>query len=275
MNLDPRTLELLHAEVDGVITAGERGELQRILASNPEAGRELTRLRALSEVLASVPAVEPPAGMTAQVRSAIASADQAAAGRPSVAASRISWLDALMGTPNGGVSLFRFGYAMIGVLVLGLVIGKYGLSPRPGSGGPGSDPARMVGTMAGLDTVQRREVAATTGVKAQGVTGKLEVGPVEGGILVVSDVVTDEPTGVSIDFHDENARYLGYAHDPDGITEVRTSTRELGWTQRGKGRVAVLLPVQADRWKGAHVTFSRGAEVVLDQPIVVIGATNG
>lgn len=47
-----RTEELIHAEIDGVISAADRAELERRLAADVEAGERLEELRALTRSLA-------------------------------------------------------------------------------------------------------------------------------------------------------------------------------------------------------------------------------
>lgn len=106
--MDQQTIELIQGDIDGELGPNEREQLRDLLASSEDARREHARLRALHELLASVPACDPPAGMRDTIL--------AAAPRPvrSVAApapvrrhSRIGLAAALAATAAGVVFLLQ------------------------------------------------------------------------------------------------------------------------------------------------------------------------
>lgn len=69
---DPRTVELIHARIDGELADGELAELEARLAADPGAGALAREIAELDRMLQSVPHEEPPAelagGVMARVR---------------------------------------------------------------------------------------------------------------------------------------------------------------------------------------------------------------
>ena len=61
--IDPRTLELIHAEADGALDPAHAQELQERLAADPQARLVHGQWRRISEALARMPVVDPPAGL--------------------------------------------------------------------------------------------------------------------------------------------------------------------------------------------------------------------
>lgn len=61
--MDQKAIELIHGDVDGELGPSEQEQLRRLLASSEDARREHARLRSLHDLLAALPACEPPSGM--------------------------------------------------------------------------------------------------------------------------------------------------------------------------------------------------------------------
>src|SRR6266498_379201 len=59
--------ELMHAVLDGEATAGERRELDRLLAADPAGQAEFDELQRLFDGLARIPKAYPPEGLVASV----------------------------------------------------------------------------------------------------------------------------------------------------------------------------------------------------------------
>lgn len=62
---------LLQEELDGVLTASGRAELDRLLAAHPELAEQRRRLQRLGKALAHVPACDPPPGLVADIMAAL------------------------------------------------------------------------------------------------------------------------------------------------------------------------------------------------------------
>ena len=62
-DIDPRTLELIHAELDDELDAAGRAELAARLAANPQARLQRDQWQRMAYSLARLAPVEPPAGL--------------------------------------------------------------------------------------------------------------------------------------------------------------------------------------------------------------------
>ena len=82
--LDNHQIELVHADVDGELPAGQRGELSRLLLANPEARALHDELRRLSRLLDGLPKLDPPAGLASAVLDGIPWPQAARSAAPAV-----------------------------------------------------------------------------------------------------------------------------------------------------------------------------------------------
>ena len=82
--LDNHQIELVHADVDGELPAGQRGELSRLLLANPEARALHDELRRLSRLLDGLPKLDPPAGLASAVLDGIPWQQAARSAAPAV-----------------------------------------------------------------------------------------------------------------------------------------------------------------------------------------------
>src|SRR5678816_424910 len=69
--IEERHVELIHAELDGELTAEQRAELSRLLLANPEARALRDQLNRLFGELAKLEDAVPPAELSASVLSAL------------------------------------------------------------------------------------------------------------------------------------------------------------------------------------------------------------
>jgi hypothetical protein len=70
--IDSHTIELMNLEIDGVLDAGGRERLRALLAADPRAREMFDDLRRLAHLLDTAIAVDPPAGLNAQVLAGVA-----------------------------------------------------------------------------------------------------------------------------------------------------------------------------------------------------------
>jgi anti-sigma factor RsiW len=72
MSVRPEIESLLQARVDGTLTDAELAELNRLLATDRDVRLRAAEIDALAEMIDALGDVDPPAGMTDQILSAIA-----------------------------------------------------------------------------------------------------------------------------------------------------------------------------------------------------------
>jgi anti-sigma factor RsiW len=109
--MHPRTIELIHGDIDGELSAGEAEELRGLLASSADARREHERLRKFNDLLAGLPTCDPPAGLRDVILANIQRSAAASPPRPAYAPgrrhSRLGLVAALAATVAGVVLLLQ------------------------------------------------------------------------------------------------------------------------------------------------------------------------
>lgn len=173
-DIDPRTLELIHAEVDGELDGAERAELEARCAADPAAREHREQWRRIAGALARMPSVEPPAGLGRRWQGGSPAAPEQLSTITHIASHRSRprrWLRPAIGLAAGGLALaIALGYGGIGRGLL--------------------DHDAMVGTMGG-DTAVRR-----VDVDAAGVTGAIALRPAGAGWTLDFDLRGEQPTPV-------------------------------------------------------------------------------
>lgn len=106
--MDQRILELIHGDVDGELTPAEREELQLWLVASEEARQEHARAQSLHDLLAAVPARDPPAGLRTTVLATLPRrAAPAAVRAPARRRPRVGLAAALAATAAGVVFMLQ------------------------------------------------------------------------------------------------------------------------------------------------------------------------
>jgi anti-sigma factor RsiW len=176
MSIHPEILDLIQAEIDGIATEAEQRRLRNAMAADPAVHEEYRRLRGLCDVLAGIPAGEPPARLAPSVMRAIRSRRHEAA-RGVTARILAFW-------PGGRVAL-RYGYALaagivIGVLGVHLASGgsRFGAAVREGDAGATIAPARG---------------ASRLDLQPAGIQGSATLSPSASGASIGLDLKATEP----------------------------------------------------------------------------------
>ena len=147
MTLEPRYLELIHAEIDGANSESESSELRAFLASNPEAQAQFAQLRTLVAALARVEEADPPGDIKINVLNTVRSRKLRSETRLMQRLWR-AW-------PSGRVVL-RYGYAATAGMLLGIAAGRWAATGA--AGGRGIDPSELAGTMTRLESTTASQV---------------------------------------------------------------------------------------------------------------------
>ncbi len=116
---DPRQLELIHAEIDGELDAGQRGELARCLLADPKIRLLREQLRGLCSALDELEQVEPPARLRESILTAL---PQSRATWPQ--RSRATW-------PQRFAPRWRYAALVAGVLATAVAVFETARGPGP------------------------------------------------------------------------------------------------------------------------------------------------
>lgn len=220
--IDERTIELIHAGIDGELDAAGAAELEQCLADSGEARQYHAQMRDLGAFMSRVPVVEPPEGLHASIVSSI--------GLPRP---RAAWR---FGQFPG---FLRYGLATAAGLLLAIGLYEY----RPGMGGS-ADLSSMVGTiMPGRNPAD--------GVRLDGFDFSLEGLASEVSLLrrdqqLVLDVRMQSPgpVSVAVAFDGEALQFEALAQSESELQSIEIDEGAIRVEASGAQHFAVLLHVQ-------------------------------
>lgn len=215
----PRTIELIHGDIDGELSAREAEELRGLLASSVDARREHERLRSFNDLLAGLPTCDPPAGLRDGI---LASMQRSAAAVPSRTAyapgrrhSRLGLVAALAATVAGVVLLLQRDDHL-----------------------PELDPAALAGTFARPSAV---EDAPVLRFDEPGVSGTIRLLQGAQGLYIEADLEAHGPITLEARIDGRSLVFEGLVPidgAPASSTRVGDGIRLL---HSGKHRYAILL----------------------------------
>ena len=260
MTLEPRYLELMHAEIDGVNSERESSELRVFLASNPEAQAQLAQLRTLASVLARLEEADPPADIKINVLNAVRSRKTRGETR------RLQRLWSAW--PSGRVVL-RYGYAAAAGLLLGIAAGRWAATGP--AGGRGIDPSELAGTMTRLESTSASHVIGQVDLDLPGIKGTARVRPSEAGFTVEFDVDSRGPVRVVLGYDPAALGFRGFAQDLEAVQGLEAANEKIAWTQSGHHRSAVVLTPRTKMASRIDLRFFASGSMVQSRTITVPG----
>ncbi len=169
--MNERAIELINAEIDGVLGGAARVELNRLLLADPAIRSLRDEMRRTCQALDAIEPDEIPAGLHESIMSALP-------------ATPIQLRQAGRCPAGPGKPVLRYAAAFAGGLLVSALAFQF-----VGSGSPGLDPRDLAGTLApARDAVVRIDLPA---VKGQVVVAGTATGPV-----VVSRLAATSPVSV-------------------------------------------------------------------------------
>jgi hypothetical protein len=197
--IDERYVELVHTEVDGELSHGQRAELERRLLADPEARRYRDEMRGVVDALSRIEEVEPPPDLRPSILGVVGVRDEMPGPGASVAIARMS--------PTA-----RYAAAVAAGLILG-VAGAQLASDRSAT----PDVAELVGTMAGRQGVPPTIVDRTE-LDLPGISGSVDMYEVGSTLVVEFDLASQQPIDVVVACDGRTARIsgLGTRDQPGG-----------------------------------------------------------
>ena len=225
-DIDPRTLELMHAELDDELDAVGRTELSERLAADPQARTQRDQLHRIAHSLARLPPMEPPAGL----RQRWQPQSPAPAALSPRAASHRRWL-------GRGVALAAATLAV----AFGLSLTEVGRQSL--------DSHQLMGTM-GNDRPTASDPARIVVVEARGLSGTVALEPGQSGWDLVFDLDTSGPVSVSATYDPAALRLEGYARAGTGDRSLTASPGKIGFVNEGAQLLSLhLLPGEGGQVK--------------------------
>ena len=243
--IDERTLELIHAELDAEIDAGDLAELQRRLASDPEASAMREHLAKVAGALGRMPPVMPPAGLQQQILQAT---------RPTAK---------VVPFPDRRVRFVRYTMA----LAAGTIIAAVGIG-FTGASRVGFDSGQLVGTM-GRPAAEPVSTGAEIKLQAPDLKGSVALSPVDGRLLLLFNLASEQPVKVTAAYAEAAFRLQQQAPSDSGVGAYRATPGHIEFVNQGTQRLALMLDPEA----GGPVRISfEGQGRVLQEAVLDVPA---
>ena len=231
--IDPRTLDLIHAEIDGINSESERARLKDLLAGDAAAREYFARMQRLFETLASVEDLDPPADLRQDImRSVHAAKTRTEAGiRLRL---RALWPE--------GRSLLRYGYAFAAGAILGIaglqwyVMGTAGVLPVALS--------EVAGTMTPLGAPEGSVVLKRIPLDLDDLTGTIFLLRSTGGLALVLDVHTigeTSPVRVALGFDPAEVGFTGFSQADGQVRGFSAESGQIALEMLGHHQLTVQL----------------------------------
>ena len=229
MDIDPRYIDLMNAEIDGEISADDRALLEAFLESNPDAVRYLDEIRATANLLDSAEMLEPPPGLVRSVMAEIPSA----AGREPVPGRSIG---EILGD-FFGIAPVRYALSFAAGAILTFSI----ISSDRATRSAFDDVTSLVGTMgdpAAAGVFTRRDVMRLT---LNELAGSVALNS-RGNLMILDfDLAALEPVEIVASFNNRDIWFNGFAQLESSGTSVAAATGQVTVRMDGQRRYAVYL----------------------------------
>jgi anti-sigma factor RsiW len=215
---DPRLLELLHAEIDGQLSATEWEELERLLAATPDGPLLRDQLRRIEAALARLPSVPPPADLHQRILRALPAAPRAAA-------------------PGWQRGHGRHGRVIRYAMAAGLVVAMVGIG-FSGTLRQAFAPGELVATMGGQPGATAP--ADSVAIDAPGLAGTVALQPDGARWRLVIDLASTGPVAVRAAYDAPAFRLLEVEGNAPAAG-LATAPGRIGFSHPGDGRTVLVL----------------------------------
>lgn len=229
MDIDPKFVELMHAEIDGMNSERESSELQAFLEGNPGARETFAGLRRLAETLAAVASVEPPVGLRDRIVHALPT-ESTSGSAGLIRRLRAAW-------PDRRVAV-RYAYAMAAGVVIGLA-GYHWAINSPGT--PQTDSNNVVGTLVPHELILDSTVLRQLEINEADINGTVRVGRSEGGVSIEFDVAAPVPAEAVLAYDPAALAVSGLTRSLDAVRALEVGEDEIRWTLHGHHQLAVFF----------------------------------
>lgn len=235
--MNERSLELIHGEIDGRISAREQEELRALLDADPKLREIRSELQKLAQSLGQVQPLDPPAGLRARILNAIRP--------PAKPAGLAAWFPAWpMPTAlrYGGAVAFGAAAAAIALQLGGA-----------GQGAPSMDVAGLAGTMARYEQSASAGNVSSIQLNINDLHGMIASHQSEGLVIVDVDLTTTRPVKIIADYDSGLLHFSGYARTDDSPMSVTNNDHQIIVSHEGSQRYAVFF--EGDARESVEINF--------------------
>jgi len=243
MTIDPKYFELIQADIDGEIDAGDKAELENFLAESEEGRAVYEDLSTLCQSLDGMPSVEPPAHLRHVLMN---QAPVRSAPRP-----KPGLLQRIFSGPVlGYIGTFGAGVALTLALVDSGHISRDAFDDVTGLVGTISSPDFAAPRLASI-AIDESEVAGTVSLRS--------TGPI---LIVDFDLSARQPVEIEAGYSDKSIWFNGFAQLESSGTSIAASSGAVTLQMDGKRRYALYLNNPGQRPATIELRFMANGEVI-------------
>jgi hypothetical protein len=218
--LNERITDLIQADVDGELADHDRAELSRELLQSQEARKFRDDMIRIKELMASIPSLDPPAGLQQKIISAI----------------KLPRRGPFSARTSGWPKFASYGLALAAGVVMG--IGLAQVNPRETQ-----DLSAVVGTMMSQPEGQQGSAGRTLAVSLDYVQGNIKRSYLGQTVALEFDLKSVEPVEITVDLNGTGMRFGGFA-DQDlspAIEEFEVSKEQVHLLSTGSQHYVLFL----------------------------------
>jgi hypothetical protein len=257
--IDPKFIEWMNMELDGVLPHRQGRELREYLDSHPEAQRCFEGLRATFEAMDKSPESEPPPHLFERIRAAIPFGRYQA-----VSPARGS-------APRQGrwfiMPRLRYAAAFGFGIVFGLLVYS-AISYDSGGGSGGVDNSDFWGTMKRIDSADGFTQSRVLGVDVDGVTGQVRLH--ESDDVLLAEVTLDSSDEIEwvMEYNADDVSFEGYRCFDGGTGDVVAAKSEMRVLQSGDTRYFLFFARKDHRVSPFVVKIYSADQLLLEEPLI-------
>ena len=218
--LNERITDLIQADVDGELADHDRAELSRELLQSQEARKFRDDMIRINGLMASIPSLDPPAGLQHKIINAI----------------KLPRRGPFSARTSGWPKFASYGLALAAGVVMG--IGLAQVNPRETQ-----DLSAVVGTMMSQPESQQGSAGKTLAVSLDYVQGNIKRSYLGQTVALEFDLKSVEPVEITVDLSGTGMRFGGFA-DQDlasGVEKFEVSDGKVHLLSRGNRQYVLFL----------------------------------
>ena len=218
--LNERITDLIQADVDGELADHDRAELSRELLQSQEARKFRDDMIRINGLMASIPSLDPPAGLQHKIINAI----------------KLPRRGPFSARTSGWPKFASYGLALAAGVVMG--IGLAQVNPRETQ-----DLSAVVGTMMSQPGSQPGSAGKTLAVSLDYVQGNIKRSYLGQTVALEFDLKSVEPVEITVDLSGTGMRFGGFAdQDPaSGVEKFEVSDGKVHLLSRGNQQYVLFL----------------------------------
>ena len=218
--LNERITDLIQADVDGELADHDRAELSRELLQSQEARKFRDDMIRINGLMASIPSLDPPAGLQHKIINAI----------------KLPRRGPFSARTSGWPKFASYGLALAAGVVMG--IGLAQVNPRETQ-----DLSAVVGTMMSQPESQQGSAGKTLAVSLDYVQGNIKRSYLGQTVALEFDLKSVEPVEITVDLSGTGMRFGGFAdQDPaSAVEQFEVSDGKVHLLSRGNQQYVLFL----------------------------------